>query len=158
MYLTQAFVFTQLGSVRPRRSRRKLFTDFFPESLNTERLTTYLEMPKAEDFDHLDVNESFHHQVMNFTIEPIYEYQYLQPHPGMITLYVIMFLMLESLGNFLLMCLIIHEKYGMDSQKRTVTNQLLSNMNGMLISFNISILPIFMVNIIFGPQSKYFLN
>ena len=111
-------------------------------------------MPKAEEFDNLDVNESTHHQVMNFTIEPIYKYEYLQPHPGMIILYVIMFLMLESLGNFLLMCLIIHEKYGMDPQKRTVTNQLLSNMNLMLIWFNIIILPIFMIHIIFGPQSK----
>ena len=111
-------------------------------------------MPNTKEFDQLDVNESIHYQAMNFTIEPIYRYEYIKPHPGMITLYIIMFLMLESLGNFLLMCLIIHEKYGMDSQKRTVTNQLLSNMNGMLISFNLVILPIFMIHIIFGPQSK----
>ena len=103
---------------------------------------------------YLEVNDTSSHLGKNFTIDPIYKYQYIQPNPGMIALYVTMFLMLESLGNFLLMCLIIHEKYGMDPQKRTVTNQLLSNMNLMLIWFNIIILPIFMIHIIFGPQSK----
>ena len=38
-----------------------------------------------------------------------------------------MFVIFEIIGNFLLFCMIIYEKYGMDSQKRTVTNQLLSS-------------------------------
>ena len=49
------------------------------------------------------------------------------PSVHMQALYIMMFLILESVGNFLLFCMISYEKYVMDSQKRTVTNRLLSN-------------------------------
>ena len=41
--------------------------------------------------------------------------------------HVILLLVLETVGNFLLFCMIIYEKYGMDSQKKDSTNELLSN-------------------------------
>ena len=49
------------------------------------------------------------------------------PSAAMMTFYIFTFLIVEIPGNFLLLSIIIFEKYGLDSQKRTVTNQLLSN-------------------------------
>ena len=49
------------------------------------------------------------------------------PSAVMMTFYVFLFLIVEILGNFLLLSMITYEKYGMDPQKRTVTNQLLSS-------------------------------
>ena len=64
-------------------------------------------------------------------------------------------LILETLGNFLLFCMVWYEKFGMDSKKRTVTNQLLSIMILTLIFFNIFFMPLY-----FGaflvPYSEYF--
>ena len=54
-------------------------------------------------------------------------------------------LTLETLGNYLLFCMLWYEKYGMDSKKRTVTNQLLSRMIFTLILFNIIFMPLFLV-------------
>ena len=67
---------------------------------------------------------------------------------GMIVLYTFLFVFLELLGNFLLICMVHYEKYGMDPQKRTVTNQLLSSICVMMIFFNVIIMPF-----IFGPVS-----
>ena len=65
-----------------------------------------------------------------------------------------LFLFLESVGNFLLFYMVIYEKYGMDSQKRTVTNQLLSGVCVSIIFNNIFLMPFFMVSKTFGVQSK----
>ena len=71
-----------------------------------------------------------------------------------IVFYGTLFLFLESVGNFLLFYMVIHEKYGMDSQKRTVTNQLLSGVCVSIIFNNIFLMPLFMVSKTFGVQSK----
>ena len=52
-------------------------------------------------------------------------------------------LLLETLGNCLLFCMLWYEKFGMDSKKRTVTNQLLSRMIMARIFFNIFFMPIY---------------
>ena len=65
-----------------------------------------------------------------------------------------LFLILETVGNFLLFCMVIHEKCGMDWQKRTVTNQLLSSVCISCIFHNIFFMPIFMVSKTFGVKSK----
>ena len=52
-------------------------------------------------------------------------------------------LILETLGNCLLFCMLWYEKFGMDSKKRTVTNQLLSRMIMARISFNMFFMPIY---------------
>ena len=76
--------------------------------------------------------------------------------------YVLMFLLAETIGNFLLFSLIIYEKYGMDSKKRTLTNQLLSSICGCRMMYNIFISPIVTIQHVFGhPYSKelcYFLK
>ena len=81
----------------------------------------------------------------------------IMPHPGLIVLYIVSLIMLETLGNFLMFCMIWYEKYGMDSKKRTISNQLMSRMIIVLILFNIIMMPIIMLSQIFGVLSEYFI-
>ena len=63
-------------------------------------------------------------------------------------------LIMETLGNYLLFCMVWYEKFGMDSKKRTITNQLLSRMILALIFFNIFFMPLFFGAFLF-PYSEY---
>ena len=54
----------------------------------------------------------------------------------------ILLLIVETLGNYLFFCMVWYEKFGMDSKKRTITNQLFSRMILALIFFNIFFLPL----------------
>ena len=63
---------------------------------------------------------------------------------------------METLGNYLLFCMLWYEKFGMDSKKRTVTNQLLSRLILALILFNIIFMPLFFGALLI-PFSKYFI-
>ena len=65
----------------------------------------------------------------------------------------LMFVLIQTLGNFLLFCMIVYEKFGMDSKKRTLTNQLLSSICGHQIAYN-CIIPTFHNIIVFGVKSK----
>ena len=69
-------------------------------------------------------------------------------------LYVFLLIILEILGNFLLYCIIYYEKFGMDSQKRTVTNQLFSKMTGVQILCNLFIIPS-SFSLLPGLESKF---
>ena len=69
----------------------------------------------------------------------------------LMTFYIFLFLIVEILGNFLLLSIITYEKYGMDSQKRTVTNQLLSSICVSFIVHNIIAMPILMLHRIYHP-------
>ena len=73
------------------------------------------------------------------------------PFAAMMTFYIFLFLIVEILGNFLLLSIITYEKYGMDSQKRTVTNQLLSSICVSFIMHNIIAMPILMLHRIYHP-------
>ena len=97
-------------------------------------------------------NEPFN-IVTNFT--PFDEKSFPTPTAGLITFYIVLLVILETLGNFSLFCLIWFEKYGMDLQKRTVTNQLLSSMCVAQILHNVFITPFSTINMIIGPQSKF---
>ena len=94
------------------------------------------------------------HIFLNFSIKDN-SANFIQPNTVMIAFYATFFLMLETLGNFLLYCIIIYEKYGMDPQKRTVTNMLMSNMIIIQMLFNFLIMPVITFHRIFGPLSKY---
>jgi hypothetical protein len=61
---------------------------------------------------------------------------------------------IEVIGNGLLAIIIMYEKFGMDPQKRTAINQLLSKVCWMLIMTNLTIFPFVMVRTLFGPQSE----
>ena len=65
---------------------------------------------------------------------------------------VIMFIIFETIGNFLLFCMIIYEKYGMDSQKRTITNMLLSSVCYFLILHNLIAISISTIDQLSGFQ------
>ena len=91
--------------------------------------------------------------VENFVTLPRKRHVPLQPET--IVFYIVFLVMLETVGNFLLYCIIVYEKYGMDTQKRTLTNQLLSMMILVQIFFNIFIIPIYVIYHIFGLHSKY---
>ena len=73
------------------------------------------------------------------------------PSAEIMMFYVFLFLIVEILGNFLLLSMIVYEKYGMDSQKRTVTNQLLSSICVSLIIQNVIAMPIIMLHRIYHP-------
>ncbi len=62
---------------------------------------------------------------------------------------------METLGNYLLFCMVWYEKFGMDSKKRTISNQLLSRMILAVIVFNILFMPL-VFGTIFIPFSEYF--
>ena len=64
----------------------------------------------------------------------------------MMALYVFLFLIVEIPGNLLLLFVICYEKYGMDPQKRTVTNKLLTSKLQ-----NIIVMPILMFHRIYHP-------
>ena len=74
---------------------------------------------------------------------------------GIIVFFGILLLMLETIGNYLLFCMVWYEKYGMDSMKRTITNQLLSRMILALICFSIFFMPLHFSALLI-PFSEYF--
>jgi hypothetical protein len=60
----------------------------------------------------------------------------------------------EVIGNGLLVVIIMYEKFGMDPQKRTTINQLLSKVCWMLIMRNMTNFPFLVGRTLFGPQSE----
>jgi hypothetical protein len=60
----------------------------------------------------------------------------------------------EIIGNGLLVVIIMYEKFGMDPQKRTTINQLLSKVCCMLIMTNLTIFPFMVFRTLFGPHSE----
>ena len=61
----------------------------------------------------------------------------------------ILLLIVETLGNYLFFCMVWYEKFGMDSKKRTITNQLFSRVILPLIFFNIFFLPLIFTGFFF---------
>ena len=76
---------------------------------------------------------------------------------GLKVFFGILLLMMETIGNYLLFCMVWYEKFGMDSKKRTVTNQLLSRMICALIFFNIFFMPLFYGSL-FISYGKFFMD
>jgi hypothetical protein len=60
----------------------------------------------------------------------------------------------EIIGNGLLVVIIMYERFGMDPQKRTTINQLLSKVCWMLITTNLTVFPFVVMRTLFGPQSE----
>ena len=74
---------------------------------------------------------------------------------GLKVFFGMLLLIMETLGNYLLFCMVWYEKFGMDSKKRTVTNQLLSRMIFALIFYNIFFMPLYF-GVLLIPYSEYF--
>ena len=58
---------------------------------------------------------------------------------------IFLLVLLETLGNVLLLAMIIYEKYGMDPQKRTLSNQLFSLLCGSFIFMNLVGIPLMLL-------------
>ena len=82
------------------------------------------------------------------------ETKVLSTSPGITIFFGVLLLIMETFGNFLLFCMVWYEKFGMDSKKRTITNQLLSRMIVPLIVFNIFFMPLHF-GALFIPFSEY---
>ena len=74
---------------------------------------------------------------------------------GLKVFFGMLLLIMETLGNCLLFCMVWYEMFGMDSKKRTVTNQLLSRLIFALIFFNIFFMPVYFGALLI-PYSEYF--
>ena len=79
----------------------------------------------------------------------------IKTDPGLKVFFGMLLLIMETLGNYLLFRMIWYEKFGMDSKKRTVTNQLLSRLIFALIFFNIFFMPLYFGALLI-PYSEYF--
>ena len=95
------------------------------------------------------INKTFH-LMENVSLEE-YSTNESSPAPSaeMMTFNIFLFLIVEILGNFLLLSMITYEKYGMDPQKRTVTNQLLSSICIGFMIQNVIAMPISMFHHIY---------
>ena len=83
----------------------------------------------------------------------------VQDRPIFIGLGITFFILIEVIGNGSLLTMIIYEKYGMDSKKRTVNNQLLSSLCKASIFCNVSIYPFLWARVSFNVSlGMYFIN
>ena len=98
------------------------------------------ENEKLNDSNGLLDNQSM---ILEFALFDTKVKKYLSIGLGLKVFLVILLLIMETLGNYLLFCMVWYEKFGMDSKKRTITNQLLSRMILALIFFNVFFMPLF---------------
>ena len=98
------------------------------------------ENEKLNDSNGLLDNQSM---ILEFALFDTKVKKYLSIGLGLKVFLVILLLIMETLGNYLLFCMVWYEKFGMDSKKRTITNQLLSRMIMAFIFFNIFFMPIY---------------
>ena len=61
-----------------------------------------------------------------------------------------------TVGNGLLYCVHIYEKYGVDSQRRTTTNMIISQICAAFALNNFKVLPIVIIFCVYGSLGKYF--
>ena len=110
-------------------------------------MTDFLHQTEFENRKQNESNELLDNQLMILEFAPFAQKieknigQFDQQTLGMKLFLGILLLTMETLGNYLLFCMVWYEKFGMDSKKRTITNQLLSRMILAMILYNISFLP-----------------
>ena len=120
---------------------------------------TAFENEKQNDSNALLDNQSI---ILDFAlfdkkIEQKIMFMFEQTGPGLKVFVGISLLIMETFGNYLLFCMVWYEKFGMDSKKRTITNQLLSRWILALIFFNILFMPLFF-GAFLTPYGEYFKN
>ena len=124
-------------------------------------MSNFFHQTEYENGNHNDSNDLLYNQSMmlEFALfDKKIEKKLMSTSLGLTISFGVLLLILETLGNYLLFCIVWYEKFGMDSKKRTVTNQLLSMMILTLIIFNIFIMPLyFLARYTFLiPYSEYF--
>ena len=120
-------------------------------------MTNFSHQTEFEDWKQNERNDLLDNQLMMVELalfDKKIEKNMIQVGMGLKLLFGILFLIMETLGNYLLFCMVWYETFGMDSKKRTITNQLLSRMLFALIFFNIFFMPLQFVAA-WIPLSKY---
>ena len=121
-------------------------------------MSNFFHQTEYEKGNHNDSNDQLYNQSMmlEFALfDKKIEKKLMSTGLGLTVSFGVLLLILETLGNFLLFCMVWYEKFGMDSKKRTVTNQLLSIMILTLIFFNIFFMPLYFGAFLI-PYSEYF--
>ena len=123
-------------------------------------MSNFLQLTEIESGKHSDSNALMNNHTMTLEFALLDgKIEKKSTSLGLKVFFGILLLILETLGNYLLFCMVWYEKNGMDSKKRTITNQLLSTMVLALILFNISFMPLYFVGILIplsGALSEYF--
>ena len=118
-------------------------------------MSNFLQLTEIESGKHSVTNVILNNQTM--TLEFALLDQKIEKKStslGLKVFFGVLLLILETFGNYLLFCMVWYEKNGMDSKKRTITNQLLSRMIVPLIVFNIFFMPLHF-GALFIPFSEY---
>ena len=108
-------------------------------------MTVFLHQTEFENRKQNESNDLLDNQLMILEFAPfakkidLYDQQSL----GIKLFLGILLVIMETFGNYLMFCMVWYEKFGMDSKKRTITNQLLSSMILALIFYNIFFMPLF---------------
>ena len=107
-------------------------------------MTDFLNQTKFENRTRNESNYVLDNQLMlvEFALfDKKVEKNMIQAGLGLKLFFGILLLIMETLGNYLLFCMVWYETFGMDSKKRTITNQLLSRMIFALIFYDIFFMP-----------------
>ena len=121
-------------------------------------MSNFFHQTEYENGNHNDSNDLLYNQPMKLEFalfDKKIEKKLMSTSLGLTVSFGVLLLILETLGNYLLLCMVWYEKFGMDSKKRTVTNQLLSIMILTLIFFNIFFMPLYFGAFLI-PYSEYF--
>ena len=78
--------------------------------------------------------------------------------PGLLTIVIGFFIVIETIGNGLLVAVMQYEKFGMDPLKRTVINQLISQLCLLYLMGNALSMPLLMIRFSYGPLGKQILQ
>ena len=118
-------------------------------------MSNFLQLTEIESWRHSDSNALMNNHTMTLEFALLdRKIEKKSTSLGLKVFFGVLLLILETLGNYLLFCMVWYEKNGMDSKKRTITNQLLTRMVLALILFNISFMPLYFVGILI-PLSEY---
>ena len=107
-------------------------------------MTDFLNQTEFENRKHNESNDVLDNQLMllEFALfDKKVEKNIIQAGLGLKIFFGTLLLIMETLGNYLLFCMVWYETFGMDSKKRTITNQLLSRMIFALIFYDIFFMP-----------------
>ena len=121
-------------------------------------MSNFLHLTEFENGKHNDSNGILNNQTLTLEFalfDGQIEKKSISTSLGLKVFFSVLLLILETLGNFLIFCMVWYEKFGMDSKKRTITNQLLTRMLLTHILFNIFFMPLYFVGILI-PPSEYF--
>ena len=79
---------------------------------------------------------------------------YTKPTSWMTIFYIIILLYVETMGNFLLVCMVLYQKYGVAEMQKTVNSHLSTSICLAMILNNVFIIPLTLIYITSSQVSK----